>query len=72
VSIDIMRKQKRVTLTWKVPESSERRVRRELERKERQEESSLRERLGDLQRLLQEKQVEMRRLLQRAPHLQRV
>jgi len=72
VSIDIMRKQKHVTLAWKVPESSERRVRRELERKERQEESSLRERLGDLQRLLQQKQVEMRRLLQRAPHLQRV
>jgi S1-C subfamily serine protease len=72
VSIDIMRKQKRTTLTWKVPEGRERRVRRELERKERQDESSLRERLNDLQRLLQEKQVEMRRLLQRAPHLQRV
>jgi len=72
VSIDILRKQKRMSLTWKVPEAREHRMRRELERKERQEESGLRERLNDLQRLLREKQVEMRRLLQRAPRLQRV
>src|SRR5438477_2876063 len=33
VSIDLMRKQRRTTLTWKVPEPAERRVRRELERR---------------------------------------
>jgi PDZ domain len=87
VSIDIMRKQKRMTLTWKVPEGPERRMRHEMGRKEREEESSLRrlwqqqrqdvERLAreeqaHIQRLLQEKQVEMRRLLRRATHLQQV
>ncbi len=89
VSIDIMRKQKRTTLTWQVPDP-ERRMRHEMERmqrKEREDESSLRrlwqrqqqdvermarERLTDLRRQLEEKQVEMRRLLRRATHLQQV
>ncbi|HVH67984.1 MAG TPA: PDZ domain-containing protein [Gemmatimonadales bacterium] len=87
VSIEIMRKQKHITLSWKVPESREHRMRHELERKEREEESSLRrllqqsrqhlqqlvrERQNDLQRLLRQQQIEMRRLLRRAPHLQQV
>jgi S1-C subfamily serine protease len=49
VSIDIMRKQKHMSLTWKVPERQQRvrremeRVRREQERHEREEQSSLRQ-----------------------------
>lgn len=88
VSIDIMRKQKRMTLSWKVPESGERRMRHEMERREREEESSLRrllqqqqqnvermarEQQTNLRRLLEQKQVEMQRLLRRATtHLQQV
>jgi len=42
VSIDILRKQKRMSLTWKVPEAREHRMRHELERKMREEQSGLR------------------------------
>jgi S1-C subfamily serine protease len=65
VSIDIMRKQKRMTLTWKVPETGARRMRHELERKVREEQSSLRQ-------LLRQQQDEARRLWRRATRLQRV
>jgi S1-C subfamily serine protease len=65
VSIDIMRKQKRMSLTWKVPEAGEHRVRRELERQMREEQSSLRQ-------LLRQREDEARRLLRRVTRLQRV
>src|SRR5947208_5063772 len=42
VSIDILRKQKRLSLTWKVPEAREHRMRHEMERKMREEQSGLR------------------------------
>src|SRR5438874_4613611 len=42
VSIDILRKQKRMSLTWKVPEAREHRMRHEMERKMREEQSGLR------------------------------
>jgi len=42
VSIDILRKQKRMSLTWKVPEAGEHRMRHEMERQMREEQSSLR------------------------------
>ena len=61
VSIDILRKQKRMSLTWKVPEAGEHRMRHELERKMREEQSRLRQ-----------QQDEARRLLRRVTRLQRV
>jgi S1-C subfamily serine protease len=42
VSIDILRKQKRMSLMWKVPEAGEHRMRHEMERQMREEQSSLR------------------------------
>jgi S1-C subfamily serine protease len=42
VSIDILRKQKRMSLAWKVPEAGEHRMRHQLERKMREEQSGLR------------------------------
>src|SRR5438477_4656186 len=65
VSIDILRKQKRMSLAWKVPEAREHRMRHELERKMREEQSSLRQ-------LLRQQQDEARRLLRRVTRLQRV
>ena len=64
VSIDLMRKQRRTTLTWKVPEPAERRVRRELERRQREEQSTLRRMLEDRARTLQQQQSELRRMLE--------
>jgi len=64
VSIDLMRKQMRTTLTWKVPEPAERRVRRELERRQREEQSTLRRMLEDRARTLQQQQSELRRMLE--------
>ena len=61
VSIDILRKQKRMSLTWKVPEAGAHRMRHELERKMREDQSSLRQ-----------QQDEARRLLRRVTRLQRV
>src|SRR5881398_3225032 len=65
VAIDILRKQKRMSLAWKVPEAGEHRMRHELERKMREEQSSLRQ-------LLRQQQDEARRLLRRVTRLQRV
>ena len=65
VSIDILRKQKRMSLAWKVPEAREHRMRHELERKMREEQSSLRQ-------LLRQQQDQARRLLRRVTRLQRV
>ena len=65
VSIDILRKQKRMSLAWKVPEAGEHRMRHELERKMREEQSGLRQ-------LLRQQQDEARRLLRRVSRLQRV
>ncbi len=65
VSIDILRKQKRMSLTWKVPEAGAHRMRHELERKMREDQSSLRQ-------LLRRQQDEARRLLRRVTRLQRV
>ena len=61
VSIDILRKQKRVSLTWKVPEAREHRMRHELERVRREQERHERE-----------EQSGMRRQLRRVTRLQRV
>jgi hypothetical protein len=65
VSIDILRKQKRMSLAWKVPEAGEHRMRHELERKMREEQSGLRQ-------LLRQQQDGTRRLLRRVTRLQRV
>ena len=65
VSIDVLRKQKRMSLAWKVPDAGEHRMRHELERKMREEQSSLRQ-------LLRQQQDEARRLLRRVTRLQRV
>src|SRR2546430_734909 len=65
VSIDILRKQKRMSLTWRVPEARAQRMRREQERHEREEQSTLRQ-------LLRQQQEEARRLLRRVTRLQRV
>jgi len=65
VAIDILRKQKRMSLAWKVPEAGEHRMRHELERKMREEQSGLRQ-------LLRQQQDEARRLLRRVTRLQRV
>ena len=61
VSIDILRKQKRVSLTWKVPEAREHRMRHELERVRREQERHERE-----------EQSGLRRQLRRVTRLQRV
>src|SRR5881394_89504 len=53
VSIDILRKQKRMSLAWKVPEAREHRMRHELERKMREEQSSLRQLLRQRRARLQ-------------------
>src|SRR5947208_4916541 len=61
VSIDILRKQKRMSLTWKVPEAREHRMRHELERVRREQERHERE-----------EQSGLRRQLRRVTRLQRV
>ena len=76
VSIDIMRKQKRTTVTWKVPEPAERRMRHEMERREREEESSLRRLLQqqqqNVERMAREQETNLRQLLERKTDLQRL
>jgi PDZ domain len=71
VSIEIMRKQKRQTVAWKVPSREDRWFRRH---EEREEQSSLRrmlhERENALRRVLQERQSGLRRMLHRMPRLQ--
>src|SRR5256714_13045597 len=52
VSIDILRKQKRMSLTWKVPEAREHRMRHELERVRREQERHEREEQSGLRRQL--------------------
>ncbi len=73
VSIEIMRKQKRLTVSWKVPSREDRWFRAH---EEREEQSSLRRMLharqAALRRALQERQGALRRLLRRMPRLQQV
>ena len=66
VSIEIMRKQKRLSVAWKVPSREDRFFRRH-EHEEREEQSSLRR-----MRALQEQLTVLRRLLRRVPRLQQV
>jgi PDZ domain len=71
VSIEIMRKQKRLTVAWKIPSREDRMFRTH---GEREEQSSLRhllhERESALRRVLQERQSALRRMIRRMPRLE--
>jgi PDZ domain len=71
VSIEIMRKQKRLTVAWKIPSREDRMFHTH---GEREEQSSLRhllhERESALRRVLEERQSALRRMMRRMPRLE--
>ncbi len=79
VSIEILRKQKRMTLTWKVPAREERFFRMHEEHEGHEDQSGLREQEGGLRQLLREQEgaaeSALRRVeleVRRLRHLQQV